>query len=590
MDGKPVRVRAHRPDHLRARRSRGSPRQDGIPELRQGVSPAWPAGAAGGGLATRRGDPRARRPRGRRADPRGRRALVRRAAGRAADLAVRAAAGGRRSCPSGWRPSSCPAEARTPSSEGEPQGDRAAAVAGSWTSRLRAPRRPRPPAPPPPLPAPPAPPARRAAPPPTAPPPATPQAAAPRRRRGPPRSRPRSARPRGADASRADGPAPAARGPATPAAGRRTPAAAAPAAGATAAPPPVEVITAPPPAAPPENGVSAIRDVTLEPGVPDLTRGRRPVRAAPRAHGAAAPAPSRCAFSVSAAGTTSVQGATGPDLLSRRRSRPWRRGSFRRTRAERVYLVAVFTYAGTRHGRRAAPGAPPAAPRAPPRAARRAGLAGTASARTVGATGRLAGGSAPASLLGLLLGRGLLRRGLLLLGLGLGFLLVRGLLRGLLVLPRLVLVAERARGWPSPPRRPCGGRGAGCGCSRRAGSRSARRGCRRASSPPSGPGCRARRGGGRGGGSSSRLARVMSFSAKGRSSLALIRVVRMRSLLEEGGGEVAEQGDPVGRGAPQLAVGDAVSHGLFLTPLTSGSAASCRASCRARAPWWRGSP
>lgn len=109
------------------------------------------------------------------------------------------------------------------------------------------------------------------------------------------------------------------------------------------APPPVEVITAPPPAQPPENGVSAIRDVTLEPGVPDLTRGRRPVTP-PLARMGGATGTVEVAFSVSAAGTTLVGTVTGPDLLKKAAEQAVASWVFRRTRADRAYLTAIFTY------------------------------------------------------------------------------------------------------------------------------------------------------------------------------------------------------------------------------------------------------
>ena len=105
------------------------------------------------------------------------------------------------------------------------------------------------------------------------------------------------------------------------------------------------MITAPPPAATPENGVSAIRDVTLEPGVPDLTRGRRPV-VPPLARMAGTSGSVEVSFSVSAAGTTSIQGATGPDLLRPAAEQAVASWVFRRARADRAYLVAVFTCAG----------------------------------------------------------------------------------------------------------------------------------------------------------------------------------------------------------------------------------------------------
>jgi len=107
----------------------------------------------------------------------------------------------------------------------------------------------------------------------------------------------------------------------------------------------VEVITAPTPAATPENGVSAIRDVTLEPGVPDLTRGRRPV-VPPLARMTGTSGSVEVSFSVSAAGTTSIQGVTGLDLLKPVAEQAVASWVFRRARADRAYMVAVFTYAG----------------------------------------------------------------------------------------------------------------------------------------------------------------------------------------------------------------------------------------------------
>jgi hypothetical protein len=138
-------------------------------------------------------------------------------------------------------------------------------------------------------------------------------------------------------------------------------------------PPPVEVLTAPPPPVPPENGVSAIRDVTLEVGVPDLTRGRRPV-APPLARMGGATGTVEVSFSVSAAGTTSLQGSTGPDLLRPAAEQAVSSWVFRRARADRAYLVAVFTYTADKSsavvrpqpaeaGGKAAPAAaPPAGP------------------------------------------------------------------------------------------------------------------------------------------------------------------------------------------------------------------------------------
>jgi len=139
-----------------------------------------------------------------------------------------------------------------------------------------------------------------------------------------------------------------------------------PSASAGAAPPPVEVITAPPPPAPVENGVSAIRDVTLLPGVPDLARGRRPV-SPPVARMSGTTGTVEVAFSVSAAGGTTVQAVVGPEPLRRAAQEAVGSWVFRRTRADRAYLVAVFNYAEDRTTAEVRPQpAPPAgAPAAP---------------------------------------------------------------------------------------------------------------------------------------------------------------------------------------------------------------------------------
>ena len=120
-----------------------------------------------------------------------------------------------------------------------------------------------------------------------------------------------------------------------------TPAAATPAGGPPA--PPLEVVTAPLPAPPPENGISAVRDVVLEPGVPELARGRRPVPP-PVARMAGATGTVEVTFSVSAAGTTTIQKTTGVDLLKKAAEQAVASWVFRRTRADRAYLVAVFDY------------------------------------------------------------------------------------------------------------------------------------------------------------------------------------------------------------------------------------------------------
>lgn len=120
-------------------------------------------------------------------------------------------------------------------------------------------------------------------------------------------------------------------------------------------PPPVEVIpggpasSAPPSpeAVPPrdEAGVSAVRDVALGPGVPDLTKGRRPV-APPLARMSSVSGAVNIQFSVDASGASSIQNVSGPDLLKEAARQAVASWNFRRTSAERVYLVATFNYDG----------------------------------------------------------------------------------------------------------------------------------------------------------------------------------------------------------------------------------------------------
>ncbi|HXY38649.1 MAG TPA: TonB family protein [Vicinamibacteria bacterium] len=166
--------------------------------------------------------------------------------------------------------------------------------------------------------------------------------------KAPPQSQPVSPAPVGPPQATPQGPTPAT--PALPAPGPARAPGAAPASTRTTpppadrtAPPPTEVITAPPPQAPPENGVSAIRDVALEPGVPDLTRGHRPV-APPFARIAGASGSVEVQFSVNAAGATLVQSVAGPDLLKKAAEAAVVSWVFRRTRADRAYLTAVFNF------------------------------------------------------------------------------------------------------------------------------------------------------------------------------------------------------------------------------------------------------
>lgn len=128
-----------------------------------------------------------------------------------------------------------------------------------------------------------------------------------------------------------------------------TPAPAHPSAAATPAPPPEEIISgpvvAPPTAPPPQPGFSAVRDVTLAIGVPDLVKGRRPV-VPPVARMAGTSGQVLLTFAVDAAGVTSVQKVDGPDLLKDAARQAVASWSFRRTTADRMYLAAVFTFDG----------------------------------------------------------------------------------------------------------------------------------------------------------------------------------------------------------------------------------------------------
>lgn len=117
--------------------------------------------------------------------------------------------------------------------------------------------------------------------------------------------------------------------------------------------PPVEVLgpvpapAAPPaaPAPPPEVPISAIRDVTLAAGVPDLMKGRRPV-VPPLARMASATGTVDVRFAVDASGAASVQEVTGPELLKEAARQAVASWVFRRTTADRLHLVASFAYGG----------------------------------------------------------------------------------------------------------------------------------------------------------------------------------------------------------------------------------------------------
>jgi TonB family protein len=361
-------------------------RAAGIPELRQGASPAWPAGASGEGSATAEVT----------LEPDGRIASARVLDG------DEPWAGALLAALRTWRFSAPPEDAvltfRVAASFAGPQRVELKAEGLQQEELLTAARSDAAPAgapeaergaaaPPATEAAPPAAPqaaatpttpveaAAAAVPPATsapAPAPATPQAATPQA------AAPQAAAPPTAAPATPAGPAAGAPAPAQPSA--VAPAAVpAPAVADRAAPPPVEVITAPPPPPVPENGVSAIRDVTLQAGVPDLATGRRPMPP-PLARISGTTGTVEVTFSVSAAGAASVQTVAGPEPLRRAAQETVASWSFRRARADRAYLVAVINYAEDRataevrpqpapdaaggpDGPTAAPGGPPAEPR-----------------------------------------------------------------------------------------------------------------------------------------------------------------------------------------------------------------------------------
>jgi TonB family protein len=142
-------------------------------------------------------------------------------------------------------------------------------------------------------------------------------------------------------------PAPTSVPPANPSTTTGTPAATAPAAaGAPGAPPAVEVIPAAPPPPPRvEPGVSAVQGVLLGAGVPDLSRGRRPI-APPIARMNQINGNVEVRFVVEASGASSVRDVIGPELLKEAARQTVGSWTFRRTTPERLPLVAVFSYIG----------------------------------------------------------------------------------------------------------------------------------------------------------------------------------------------------------------------------------------------------
>jgi TonB family protein len=124
-----------------------------------------------------------------------------------------------------------------------------------------------------------------------------------------------------------------------------------PAPGPAASPQPAAAVSpetaplplAPAPAASP--GVSAVRDVTLGAGVPDLASGRRPV-VPPLARMGDVSGTVEVRFTVDAGGVTSGIEVAGPEPLREAARQAVVSWAFRRTSAERLFLVASFEYRG----------------------------------------------------------------------------------------------------------------------------------------------------------------------------------------------------------------------------------------------------
>jgi TonB family protein len=327
LDGKPVRVRMTVPISF-ALRLPDVKRQDGIPELRQGAAPAYPHGKQGGGTVVAQVTLDA--------DGRVGEAEVRSGETPWSDALLQALRTWRFNVPSGRGTLSFRVEAEFMPGGGsvpprvnlELKGlQESESVAADASRPAAAPAEPSPVA----SPAaseradgPPAMPAPQPMPPAASPEPAA-SAPEPQVQPTPPPAAPAPARP------------------ATPAGEPPRPSRTAPPPVETiSAPPPVETLPAPPPASLPP-GVSALPNVMLGAGVPDLVRGRRPVPP-PVARMAGVTGTVEVHFSVDGGGQSSVKSGDGPDLLKPAAEEAVRTWAFRRATTERLHLVAAFSY------------------------------------------------------------------------------------------------------------------------------------------------------------------------------------------------------------------------------------------------------
>jgi TonB family protein len=92
-----------------------------------------------------------------------------------------------------------------------------------------------------------------------------------------------------------------------------------------------------------ENGLSSVRDVTLDPGIPDLVRGRRPV-APPLARLGEIEGEVQVRFSIDSGGVTTVHGVEGRDELKAAAESLVRSWVFRRSAPHRLFALAQLKY------------------------------------------------------------------------------------------------------------------------------------------------------------------------------------------------------------------------------------------------------
>lgn len=112
---------------------------------------------------------------------------------------------------------------------------------------------------------------------------------------------------------------------------------------ASAAPPGVEVLRQEAPPKPMESGISAVRDVTLGPGLPELSKGRRPVPP-PVARMAGVTGTVHVRFSIDASGGVQIQGSEGHELLRPAAEHAVVSWVFRRTATDRLRAVVEIAY------------------------------------------------------------------------------------------------------------------------------------------------------------------------------------------------------------------------------------------------------